>query len=180
MIRWRKAEGKKNFSKFKAWKINADKHIHEKKRGENMPRLKEIRIAKGRQQKELALKVGTDEPMMSRFENYKCLPIPSMLARLTEELECSVEDIYQPHEIYSSARPKIASAPKKANNETYRVTVKLRPEARGFLKTALKKCGYKDITDWVNRCLEKTMKQYDKLIAKEKDLTSAGKRDSEV
>lgn len=145
-----------------------------------MPRLKEIRIAKGRQQKELALKIGTDEPMMSRFENYKCLPIPSMLIKLTEELECNVEDIYQPHEIYSSARPKSASAPKKANNETYRVTVKLRPEAREVLKTVLKKCGYKDITDWINRCYERTVRKYEKVLAKEKDSTHAGKLDSEV
>ena len=47
-----------------------------------MPKLRQVRIAKGRQQKELAQKIGTDEPMMSRFENFKCLPIPSMLARL--------------------------------------------------------------------------------------------------
>ena len=52
-------------------------------------RLREIRKAKGRQQKELAEKIGTDEPMMSKFENYKCLPIPSMMRKLLKELGCS-------------------------------------------------------------------------------------------
>ncbi len=57
-------------------------------------RLREIRKAKGRQQKELAEKIGTDEPMMSKFENYKCLPIPSMMRKLLKELGCSrVEEI---------------------------------------------------------------------------------------
>lgn len=64
-------------------------------------RLREIRKAKGRQQKELAEKIGTDEPMMSKFENYKCLPIPSMMRKLLKELGCSrVEEIYEPHEVY--------------------------------------------------------------------------------
>ena len=52
-------------------------------------RLREIRKAKGRQQKELAEKIGTDEPMMSKFENYKCPPIPSMMRKLLKELGCS-------------------------------------------------------------------------------------------
>ena len=146
-----------------------------------MPKLRQVRIAKGRQQKELARSIGTDEPMMSRFENYKCLPIPSMLKRLTEELGCNVEDIYESQEIYLQGASARFKAPKeRKNTETYRLTVKLPNEARATLKAALKKCGYKDITDWVNRCLEKTMKQYDKIIAKEKDSTSAGKLDSEV
>ena len=146
-----------------------------------MPKLRAIRIAKGRQQKELAQKIGTDEPMMSRFENFKCLPIPSMLSRLTEELGCTVDDIYEPHEIYLQGVTVKASAPKaKKNTEVYHLTVNLPPEAREFFKTALKKLGYKDITDWANRCFERTRRQYEELLAKEKDSTSAAKQDSEV
>ena len=146
-----------------------------------MPRLKEIRISKGRQQKELARSIGTDEPMMSRFENYKCIPIPAMLKRLTEELGCNVEDIYEAQEIYLQGVSARSKAPKeRKNTETYRLTVKLPSEARATLKAALKKCGYKDITDWVNRCFEKTMKHYEKILSKEKDSTHAGKLDSEV
>ena len=146
-----------------------------------MPKLRAIRIAKGRQQKELAQKIGTDEPMMSRFENFKCLPIPSMLSKLTEELGCTVDDIYEPHEIYLQGVTVKASAPKaKKNTDVYHLTVNLPPEAREFFKTALKKLGYKDITDWANRCFERTRRQYEELLAKEKDSTSAAKQDSEV
>ena len=114
-------------------------------------KLKQIRIAKGRQQKELAIKIGTDEPMMSKFENYKCLPVPSMMKRLTEELGVSVDDIYEPHEVYyQGARAKASAPKKKAEEEVYHLTVNLPPEAREFFKTALKKCGFKDITAWVS------------------------------
>lgn len=65
--------------------------------------LRELRIRKARQQKELALKIGTDEPMMSKFENYKCLPIPTMMKAICKELDCKIEDIYEPHEIYINA-----------------------------------------------------------------------------
>ena len=55
--------------------------------------LRAMRIRKGKQQKELAKAIGTDEPMMSKFENYKCLPIPPMMTALCRELGCEVEDI---------------------------------------------------------------------------------------
>lgn len=144
-------------------------------------KLKQIRIAKGRQQKELARKIGTDEPMMSKFENYKCLPVPSMMKLLTEELGVSIDDIYEPHEIYmQGVRAKESTPRKKVKSEVYHLTVNLPPEAREFFKTALKKLGYKDITDWANRCFERTRRQYEELLAKEKDSTSAAKQDSEV
>ena len=146
-----------------------------------MPKLRAIRIAKGRQQKELAQKIGTDEPMMSRFENFKCLPIPSMLSRLTEELGCTIDDIYEPHEIYLQGVTVKASAPKaKKNTEVYHLTVNLPPEAREFFKTALKKCGFKDITAWVNWCFERLQTQYNEILEKEKDSAHAGKQSSEV
>ncbi|MBO5415141.1 MAG: helix-turn-helix transcriptional regulator [Clostridia bacterium] len=93
-------------------------------------KLKQIRIAKGRQQKELARKIGTDEPMMSKFENYKCLPVPSMMKLLTEELGVSIDDIYEPHEIYmQGVRAKESTPRKKVESEVYHLTVNLPPEA---------------------------------------------------
>jgi len=144
-------------------------------------KLKQIRIAKGRQQKELAIKIGTDEPMMSKFENYKCLPVPSMMKRLTEELGVSADDIYEPHEVYyQGARAKASAPKKKAEEEVYHLTVNLPPEAREFFKTALKKCGFKDITAWVNLCFERLQTQYREILEKEKDSAHAGKHSSEV
>ena len=144
-------------------------------------KLKQIRIAKGRQQKELARKIGTDEPMMSKFENYKCLPVPSMMKLLTEELGVSIDDIYEPHEIYmQGVRAKESTPRKKVESEVYHLTVNLPPEAREFFKTALKKCGFKDITAWVNWCFERLQTQYNEILEKEKDSAHAGKLSSEV
>ena len=105
--------------------------------------LRAMRIRKGRQQKELAKAIGTDEPMMSKFENYKCLPIPPMMKALCDELGCEVGDIYEPHEIFLTS-PKVTvkvSKGSKKKKEFYHLTVNLPPEAREFFKEALGKCG---------------------------------------
>ena len=65
-------------------------------------RRRELNIA----QADLARKVGTNEPMMSNFERYKCLPIPSMLEAICKELKCSVLDIYKQSEIYINTKSK--------------------------------------------------------------------------
>lgn len=146
-----------------------------------MPKLRQVRIAKGRQQKELAQKIGTDEPMMSRFENFKCLPIPSMLAKLTEELDCTVDDIYEPHEVYyQNGKPTTTDKPKKTPT-VYNLTVRLPREAKSFFKKALKKCGFKDITAWIVWCYERLQTQYGNIVeAEKKDSTPAAKQSSEV
>ena len=41
-------------------------------------RLQNKRIESGIEQADLAKRVGTNAPMMSNFEHYKCLPIPAM------------------------------------------------------------------------------------------------------
>lgn len=137
-----------------------------------MPKLKELRIAKGRQQKELAKAIGTDESMMSRFENYKCLPIPPMMNALLKELDCQIEDIYEPHEVYS----QMTVAPtkkRKHKSDIYRLTAELPKEAKEFLNCgALQKLGFKDITAWVNHLYERLKKQYKEILAKEKDPTN--------
>ena len=133
-----------------------------------MPKLKELRIAKGRQQKELGKAIGTDEPMISRFENYKCLPIPPMMNALLKELDCKLEDIYEPHEVYSQIK---TAPPKKRKRKSgvYRLTAELPEEAKEFLNSgALQKLGFKDITAWANYCYERAKKQYEELTAKEK------------
>ena len=63
-------------------------------------KLKEVRQSKDITADSLAKQLGVDTPMMSRFENYKCLPIPSMLEKLCKILNCSVSDIYKDNEIY--------------------------------------------------------------------------------
>lgn len=116
--------------------------------------------------------IGTDEPMMSRFENYKCLPVPEMMRALLRELDCSIEDIYEPHEVY--LQMTVAPKKRKHKSNVYRLTAELPKEAKDLLNSgALQKCGYKDITAWVNHCYERFKKQYDEILAKEKDSTTA-------
>lgn len=144
--------------------------------------LRAMRIRKGRQQKELAKAIGTDEPMMSKFENYKCLPIPPMMTALCRELGCEVEDIYEPHEIFLSspkATVKVAKRERK-KKDYYNLTVNLPPEARKFFKDALQKCGFKDITAWVNHCFERLKAKYAQILEDEKDSAPAAKQKSEV
>ena len=124
-------------------------------------KLKEMRILRGRQQKELAAAIGTDEPMMSKFENYKCLPVPSMLEKLTRELGCTVEDLYEPSEIYLQASKKpsrVGNTKRRAN--TYRLSVGLSVESKELLSEALQVCGYKSRAEWMRDCLAKLEREY--------------------
>ena len=146
-------------------------------------KLKEVRLAKNRQQKELAISIGTDEPMMSKFENYKCLPIPSMMKALLIELDCKLEDIVESSEVYVNETKVSVKQNKEAEEpKYYRLTVNLPREAKEFLKLSLKKCGYKDITYWIYRCFERLTKQYEIITKaeKEKDLITASKQVDEV
>ena len=128
-------------------------------------KLKEKRIEKNLKQSELAEKIGVDVPMMSRLETYQCLPVPDTMDKITQALECDVEDIYEPHEIYVKPRaPRKASAEK----EIYKITVRLPKDARKEIKEALKVCGYKDVTYWIWRCYERLLNQRDILIAQKK------------
>ena len=124
--------------------------------------LKEKRLEKGKSQKEMAKAIGTDEPLYSKFENYKCLPVPVMMDKLTEALNCEVRDIYTGNEVYYRKARKKPSA-----TTGYKLTVVLPPDAKEFLQVALKECGYKDITYWIWRCYERLQKQYE-IIQKEK------------
>ncbi len=121
-------------------------------------KLTELRIERGIQAKDLAVAVGTDAPMISRFEHYKCLPIPKMCARIADVLNCDIEAIYEPHEIYYKKPRKQVQT---AELTSYRLTAKLPREAREFLHSgALQECGYKDITEWINKCYKVLMRTY--------------------
>lgn len=123
-------------------------------------KLKEVRLQKGLQQKELANAIGTDEPMMSKFENYKCLPIPSMMRLLLQVLACDIGDIYEPNEIYTQL-VSATTRKRKRKSDVYRLTAELPEEARAFLNGgALQELGFKDITAWVNYCYEQLKKTY--------------------
>lgn len=129
-------------------------------------KLKEVRQNKKIKADELAKKVGVDTPTISRFENYKCLPVPKMLEKICEILGCKISDIYQDKEIY--IKHSIQGKRKSEELTSYRLTVNLPKDAKEFLHKALPKCGYKDITYWVYRCYERLQAQYEIILKAEK------------
>lgn len=147
-------------------------------------KLKDVRLSKGIKAKELGIKVGTDEAMMSRFENYKCLPTPPTMEKICKELGCEVLDLYDRNEVVYDSVVKTALESstdekrakrneKKRSKNVYHLTVELPPEARDFFKYHLEEMGYKDITDWANQMFSRLVFDYD---TKKNDITHAAKQ----
>ena len=143
-------------------------------------KLKEIRKERGVEQLDLALKVGTNAPMMSKFEHYKCLPIPTMLRSICEVLHCERSEIYDDDEIYLS-KNKRSTKTSKVKSKIYYLSVRLPERARKVLAIGnLNKCGYHSLKDFIWHCFvdfekrlklavsnEKTAKHRDCLAANE-------------
>ena len=110
----------------------------------------------GMTSKEFAKKIKCDYSMLSRFKTYKCLPIPPMMDKICKALECSVEDIYTKEEITFTTKKKA-----RKKTDSYKLTVSLPKEAKEFFKKSLKKCGYRDITDWVMHCYKRLQKRFE-------------------
>ena len=124
--------------------------------------LRKKREEAGLKQRELAERVKIDEQMMSKIENYKCLPIPETMERLTKVLKCQLEEIYEPEEIYYPAAETKGAAKRASEKEKYyKITVRLPKAAKAVFERALPVCGYKDITYWVYRCYERLQAQYE-------------------
>ena len=58
-------------------------------------RIKEIRLAKGLTQTELAHKIGKDHPSINRLEKGKINPSYFFLCEVAEGLEISIYDIFE-------------------------------------------------------------------------------------
>lgn len=130
-------------------------------------KLQEIRREQGVEQADLATKVGTNAPMMSCFERYKCLPIPSMLKEICRVLNCSPLDIYNKEELYIATRKQRDMDTKEAS-EVYRLTADLPNYARKILCSEnLRKCGYRSLKDFIWHCFKRFEEKL-KTIEKEK------------
>ena len=119
-------------------------------------KLKQMRLARGIQQKELASLIGTDEPTISKFENHKCLPTPDMMERLLQALNCSIFDVYERSEITYRKPKKVPTAPQ----EWYRVSGRVPIALKNDLQVALKGCGYSSIGEWLLQCAERLQAEY--------------------
>lgn len=115
-------------------------------------KLREILEEKNKKAKELAIEIGTDEPMISKFVNYKCLPIPAQMQNICKSLDCKVSDIYKDEEVYYQNKAK--KEPKSTKElDFYNLCVRLPNDARKYLASDnLKRLGYKDKTQWIMAC----------------------------
>jgi len=131
--------------------------------------LQERRRERGIEQSDLAKRIGTNAPMMSNFEKYKCLPIPTMLEKICQELKCEVEDIYADREIYILKRKGYIKTELRAEPEVYKLSVRLPDKARKiFTQENLEKCGYHSLKDFIWHCFLHFEKEIEKAEAKEK------------
>lgn len=136
-------------------------------------RLKERRLEKKVGQAELATKIGTSAPMLSNFENYKCLPVPATLRAICDELDCAVQDIYERSEIYVETRSFSTGFKVNGRQEpsVYKLSVRLPDEARDKLtQENLEKCGYHSLKDFVWHSFQRFVKQLAVITAKENRL----------
>lgn len=125
-----------------------------------MVSIKEKRIEQGLTQPDLAKCINKDVPLVSKFENYVCLPTPEDATKIAKVLKCTtVLELYDEEDISFDKYNKKA---KKIDCEfdTYKLTVKLPREAIVWLtRENLNLFKYSSITNWVNDCYEKFVKK---------------------
>ncbi len=133
--------------------------------------LKEIRLEKGIAQDSLAKAIHTTVPMISYFENYKCLPTPPMLDDMCNVLECEKWEIYDFDELFvdmKKANSKI-KVHGKIKPSIYKLTVELPNNTRCVLtQSNLEKCGYHSLKDFIWHCFKSFEKKLKKIDRKEK------------
>lgn len=122
--------------------------------------LREVRNERGVTQKQLADALGTDVPQISRYENYKCLPVPADMEIICDLLNCEVNDIYDDKEIVYHRKKK------QAPSGEYKVTVRLPADAKDEINRALITCHYVGVSDWVRACYRRLIAQAE-IIRKE-------------
>ena len=139
--------------------------------------MREILTKQQKKAKDLATEIGTDEPMISKIINYKCLPVPLMMLAICKTLDCKIEDIYEDEEVYyktSETLHKASASISSKNNakqakglDSYNLCVKLPNEARNILaRDNLRKVGYKDLTQWIWKCYRDLLNEIKKTDSK--------------
>ena len=143
-------------------------HYKIDKKGDSQLNLQKLRLEKKVEQADLAKKIGTNAPMLSNFEHYKCLPIPEMLEKICDVLGCKASDIYSDEEIYVRGAAKTTrEVAKSCDYGFYQLSVSLPNEKRAILtKANFKKCGYKNMKDFVVDCIKRFEKRLKKVNEK--------------
>lgn len=125
-----------------------------------MTSLKEKRIEAQITQQELAKIIGKDVPLISKFENFVCLPIPADAGKMVKALKCTtILELYDKEDINFGVENKSV----KKEKDCYKLTVRLPKEAKEYFKRqSLNKVGYLNLTDWVNQNYKRLVKKINK------------------
>ena len=135
-----------------------------------MVSIKERRIKMGLTQPQLAEVINKDVPLISKFENFVCLPIPEDATKIAKKLKCTtILELYDEKDL--TFIEKIINKKSKRDPKdllVYRLTADLPREATNWLtKDNMKLLGYRSITDWVNKSYIKLIKRIQKKKNKE-------------
>ena len=141
--------------------------------------LKQMRVQRGIQQKELARMIGVDEPTLSKLENYKFLPTPEMLTRILQILDCGIKDVYSASELRFRDNER-AEKRERRHADCYKLTVRLPQTAKNDLQVALKALGYSSITAWLTRCTEDLRAAYEGTLKQKETSSLPTKTEDEV
>ena len=131
-----------------------------------MVRIKEKRIEQGLTQPELAKSINKDVPLISKFENFVCLPVPEDATKLAKTLKCTtILELYDEEDLKFLNQQQ--SKPKKKRDAiellVYRLTADLPRDAINWLtKENLQLLGFTSIRDWANDCFDKFKKRVQK------------------
>lgn len=130
-----------------------------------MVRIKEKRIEQGLTQPDLAKCINKDVPLISKFENFVCLPIPEDATKIAKTLKCTtIFELYDEEDVKFL---KHQTTPKKKRDASellvYRLTADLPRDAINWLtKENLNLLGFLSIKDWANDCFDKFKKRVQK------------------
>lgn len=130
--------------------------------GKKMSNLKKIRERKGVTQTQLAIAVGTDKYMISKFENNVCLPVPLMTKRICSFLETDLDKIWKRTEIYITPRNLAQERHNELNRAIYyNFSCRLSKECCNVLQQdKLTKLGYSSKKDWLLKQIERFEQEF--------------------
>ena len=122
-------------------------------------KLKQARLQAGLTQQELGETINTDKRMVSKFESGYCLPTETDLQTFCKILNTTPQKLEYPQ--VATQKTQVATNTKaKPRLDTYRLNVVLdRGNFSKLTKENLKKCGYKNLTEFISMAYEQLEKQ---------------------
>ena len=130
-------------------------------------KLKEARVQAGLTQTQLGELINTDKRMISKFEGGFCLPTGNDLEIICKKLQTTPQKLDFPQ--VATAKTQVATRPtRKSGITTYKLSVALdRSEFAELNKSNLKKCGYKNLEEFLRMAYKQLQKQLDKIKIEE-------------